>query len=228
MGVAGYTINVEPPRLCVQLIVSPSTWRRPRGIMLRLRDIMTTDVVTVSPEMSLREAAELFVKRHMGGAPVVANGVVLGVVSGTDLLGFVASMPGIMVEHDDQEEVPGWWEEDPLPPEGEEPPAFFFAARWSDREGDTSERFRDIVGTEWSVLEEHTVSEIMNPSVYAFPSDTSIEDAASFMRSADVHRVLVMDEGNLAGIVTTKDITNAVANHMRRDRASHHRRAIVE
>jgi len=33
--------------------------------MLRLRDIMTTNVVTVSPEMSIREAMELFGKQHV-------------------------------------------------------------------------------------------------------------------------------------------------------------------
>ena len=41
--------------------------------MLRLRDIMTTDVVTVSPESTIREAMELFASRHISGAPVVAG-----------------------------------------------------------------------------------------------------------------------------------------------------------
>ena len=187
--------------------------------MLRLRDIMTTDVVTVSPETTLREAAELMARRHMSGAPVASDGSVLGVVSATDLLTFVALMPGVPVEHDagDGEDI---LDDEPLPPEGAEPPAAFFAALWADTGNDVNDRFQDGTGSEWNALEEHTVSEVMNPAVYALPPEASVEDAASFMRSADVHRVLVMDGERLAGIVTTKDITNAVANHMRRDPAA--------
>ncbi len=41
--------------------------------MLRLRDIMTTELVTVAPELSLRDAMELLVTSHVSGAPVVAS-----------------------------------------------------------------------------------------------------------------------------------------------------------
>jgi CBS domain-containing protein len=37
--------------------------------------------------------------------------------------------------------------------------------------------------------------------------------AAEQMRSADVHRLLVMEEGRLLGIVTTMDIVRAVAEN---------------
>ena len=33
------------------------------------------------------------------------------------------------------------------------------------------------------------------------------------MRTADVHRVLVMDGESLLGVVTTRDIADAVADH---------------
>ena len=54
--------------------------------MLRLRDIMTTDVLSVSPETSVREAMELLTRRHVSGAPVVAGGKIVGVVTGNDLM----------------------------------------------------------------------------------------------------------------------------------------------
>jgi len=41
--------------------------------MLRLQDIMTRDVVTVSPELTLRDAMELLTSLHISGAPVVGN-----------------------------------------------------------------------------------------------------------------------------------------------------------
>ena len=41
--------------------------------MLRVRDIMSTDVVTVGPQTTIREAMELLTQRHMSGAPVVSG-----------------------------------------------------------------------------------------------------------------------------------------------------------
>src|SRR5215510_13878698 len=54
--------------------------------MLRLRDIMTTDVLPVSPETSVRDAMELLARHHVSGAPVIANHQLVGVVTTTDLL----------------------------------------------------------------------------------------------------------------------------------------------
>jgi CBS domain-containing protein len=61
--------------------------------MLRLRDIMTTDLITLDPNLTIREAMETFAFRRISGAPVVAGGIVAG-VSATDLLQFAASLPG--------------------------------------------------------------------------------------------------------------------------------------
>jgi CBS domain-containing protein len=54
--------------------------------MLKLRDILTPDPITVSPEMSVCEAMELLVQQHVSGVPVVSGGRVVGVVSSKDLL----------------------------------------------------------------------------------------------------------------------------------------------
>jgi CBS domain-containing protein len=53
---------------------------------MKVRDLMTTDVVTVAPETSLKEVAELFVGRGISGVPVVEDGRVVGVVSERDFL----------------------------------------------------------------------------------------------------------------------------------------------
>jgi CBS domain-containing membrane protein len=60
--------------------------------MIRLRDIMTRDVLTVPPTLSVREAAELFATERLGGAPVVRGGKMIGMLSASDLLDFVASL----------------------------------------------------------------------------------------------------------------------------------------
>ena len=41
--------------------------------MLRLRDIMTTDLLTLAPEVTIRDAMESLAAKHVTGAPVVAR-----------------------------------------------------------------------------------------------------------------------------------------------------------
>lgn len=182
--------------------------------MLRLRDIMTTELVTVSPELSLRDAMELLVTSHVSGAPVVAQHRVIGVVSVTDLLGFAATTPDIP----DEARMDAGLEElesDAEHGEGDEPSASWFVEMRADEETDVAARFSEI-GTRRAgsdLFAEHTVSEVMNDSVCSLPSGTRVDQAADFMRTAGIHRVLVMDDGALVGIVSMKDIADAVADH---------------
>lgn len=54
---------------------------------MRVADVMTTEVLTVAPETSLKQVAELLTARGISGAPVVdAERRVLGVVSEADII----------------------------------------------------------------------------------------------------------------------------------------------
>lgn len=54
---------------------------------MRALDIMTPSVVTATPDMTIHDAARLFVDHHISGMPVVdATGQVVGIVSQGDLL----------------------------------------------------------------------------------------------------------------------------------------------
>lgn len=54
---------------------------------MKIRDIMSTDVVTVSPELSLHEVARILSERRFSGLPVVDDdGRCIGVVSEADVL----------------------------------------------------------------------------------------------------------------------------------------------
>ena len=44
-----------------------------RELVSKVREWMTSDVVSVAPGLTLRSAAELLATRHIGGAPVVAG-----------------------------------------------------------------------------------------------------------------------------------------------------------
>jgi CBS domain-containing protein len=53
---------------------------------MRVSDVMTRDVVTVSPAMTLKEAAALLSERSIGGVPVLDGDELVGVLSETDIL----------------------------------------------------------------------------------------------------------------------------------------------
>jgi CBS domain-containing protein len=187
--------------------------------MLRLRDIMTTDLVTVDPNLTIREEMDTFAARRISGAPVVAGGVVVGVVSATDLLQFAASLPGVPTQrdlaHDPLDDVSGDDIEmaNMLPEHRDEPAAVFFTDLWDDAGATVVERMAVPTTAEWNSLEEHTVSEAMTRApVHSLTPETFVTMAADYMRRAKIHRVLVMTGRKLVGLVTTGDISNAVAD----------------
>lgn len=54
--------------------------------VVRVREIMTSSVQTMSAHTSIEEAARLLTSRHISGTPVLDGGRVVGVVSKSDLL----------------------------------------------------------------------------------------------------------------------------------------------
>jgi CBS domain-containing protein len=177
-----------------------------------LQELMVGDVVSVTPETTLREAVELLAARHIGGLPVVSDGNVAGVVSVSDILTFLASTPGVPAARPDPLEW-GEWGVAPEWVEGEEPPSSYFLEHWQDVDADVVERIQETAGPEWDVLADHAVAEVMSRVLCALPPDATLAQAAAYMLSAGVHRVLVMQDGELRGLVTTSDILRAVAEH---------------
>jgi CBS domain-containing protein len=55
--------------------------------MLKAKDIMTRDVVTVKPDTNIEELARIFIEKKISGAPVVDdNGELIGIVTENDLI----------------------------------------------------------------------------------------------------------------------------------------------
>ena len=180
--------------------------------MLRLRDIMTRDIVSVSPDLSIRDAMALFSERHISGAPVVANTTLVGVVTLTDLVELASGMPGIPTEPPDESDGPDF--ADPLAwVDDEGSPIAFYVDMWDDAGADAAQRMSATDGPEWNALEEHTVGEAMNRRIASLAPETPVDEAAQLMRRVGIHRVLVIEQGRLVGIVSTKDVSDAVADH---------------
>lgn len=180
--------------------------------MARLDDIMTTEVVTIPSGSTLRAVVEILRGENVTGAPVVAGSEVVGVVSATDLLEFEVSNPGVPSSRPSQLEWGEAEEDEPRWIEGEDAPAEFFVELWPDVGADVRERFQAADGPEWDALEDHTVDEVMTPSLYSLSPDTDVREAARYLIDHAIHRLVVVEDSTLVGIVTTTDVVRAVAD----------------
>lgn len=77
-------LQIPPDRLS-----SLNIWEITRLLSsLRVRDVMLKggDLKTITPDATIEEAADLMIRYKIGGLPVVENGIVVGVITETDLL----------------------------------------------------------------------------------------------------------------------------------------------
>jgi acetoin utilization protein AcuB len=63
---------------------------------IKVKDIMTRDVITVPPDYTVEETAQVLQKNRISGAPVVdANGQLVGTITQTDLFRVLISLTGV-------------------------------------------------------------------------------------------------------------------------------------
>lgn len=183
--------------------------------MATLATIMTEEVVSVPPEMSLRDAVELLRGQGISGVPVLSGEDVVGVVSVTDLVEFSAgrTAPDLAPGEGAAEEG-DFWEgmEEWAPVEDEQDPASYFRDLWPDSEESVAERWDHASVGSWDRLSEHAVAEIMTRKLCFLPPGATVREAARYMIDRDIHRVLVMEGPRLVGIVSTTDVVRAVAD----------------
>jgi CBS-domain-containing membrane protein len=65
---------------------------------IRVEEVMTTDVVTVAPDLPVRDAVELMLKRRVGCLPVVTDGKLAGLLSESDCMRYLARVLAIAEE----------------------------------------------------------------------------------------------------------------------------------
>jgi CBS domain-containing protein len=175
--------------------------------MTMLTRVMTSAVKAVSADATLKELAEFFIEESVSGAPVLSSDRLVGVVSVTDLIEFDAEVRGepayeaVASATNGEEEWPA-----------ADRSAAYFSDPWDEDRVPISARLGNA-GAVWNSLEEHTVGDIMTRQLLTLPSHADVREAARLMVGAGVHRVLVMDGEELAGVVTTTDIVRAVATH---------------
>ena len=180
--------------------------------MLSVRDIMTTGVVTLTPESTIREAMETLSTSHLSGAPVVTGNHVVGVISTSDIMSFIVSAPEPETA-DADETVREAWEEPLQDPDEEEEIERAMSDEVFDEWAQSGDGIIDDASPDGrGLLDQHTVEEAMTQNVFSIAPGSSVRAAATLMRKHGIHRLIVMHGAKLAGIVSALDITRAVCD----------------
>lgn len=183
--------------------------------MLRIRDIMTRQVMTLEPQMTLREAMEILSARNVSGAPVLSGTRIVGVISAGDLLAFAAAPPREEVRRpeprsdDEWEESSEWNEASQLA--DDDASHAYFTDMWDEHTEETDEVMESQGKSSSDVLSNYLVEDVMTKTIRWLSPDADVTSAADMMREYGVHRVLVVNRGHLVGLVSAMDIAKAVA-----------------
>lgn len=179
--------------------------------MLAVRDIMQSDVVTVTPDTTARQLARILTDAEVTGVPVVdRGGSLVGVVSSTDLVRLTAEEAGVQLRAgrsttgvdpvlDPDELVAAEADEEP------DPYGFFLP----EEAPFTSERFLDL----WTESDFDTVlvRDIMTPVTFTVGPDVGLDELCDFLLRGRIHRAVVVDGNRMVGIVTSVDVLRALA-----------------
>lgn len=150
--------------------------------MMRAMDVMTAEVVTVSPDLAVQDLAKLLSERGISGVPVVENGRLVGLVSEGDLLRRAET--------------------------GTErgPERRTARRRWRWFDATTEEEARDYVKSHG-----RKVADIMTRQVITVDADTELAEVAALLETKRVKRVPVLREGRLVGIISRANLVRALA-----------------
>lgn len=177
--------------------------------MTRVADIMSSCIKAVRPETTLRELAEFFIDDEVTGAPVMSGSRVVGVVSASDLVEFDyegAATGGAEVDRAEAEA----WDLDPGRDDPDAPDAYFLDL-WESAGRRLRDRFATIRRSD-SALDTRSAGDVMTRRIVSVAPDDDVREAAARMIEHGVRRVLVLEGGELAGILTMTDIVQAVAD----------------
>lgn len=155
---------------------------------MKVKDLMTKNVITFSPDMTIKEAMEILVKNNIGGAPVVENGKLVGIITQRDILSYL-----------DMAYRRQGWIFIPTPFDIIEIPRVTALPY---------EKFTEI----YESLGKEKIGDIMQKKVYFVEPDDDIEDAIQHLGKGKINRLPVVDKDRkVVGIITRGDILRGLA-----------------
>jgi predicted transcriptional regulator len=148
-----------------------------------VKDVMNPDIMTVAADMTTDDLARYLTEREISGAPVVdSQGHLIGVVSMTDIGRQLAE------------------------------PSDFASSRRSEFYRNTSDDVTlEDLGQRYVEEREVTVRDVMTPVVYQVPATAPVAEAARSMVEHHIHRLIVTQDKEPVGIITSMDLLRIVA-----------------
>lgn len=155
---------------------------------LKVRDLMTTQLITLHPTDTIKKAAIKFAVDNISGAPVVDNrNHLLGIISENDILNVIHREQLILEKNNYDGDL------------------LTYAM---DSASETDDNLRKI----YEDISNMPVSDVMVRTVLTTTPDTNIIEVLKAMINMDVNRLPVVERGVVLGIISRGDIIFALYN----------------
>ena len=155
---------------------------------LLIKQFMKRSVRTVPSDLTLPELEKAFVKESVSGFPVVDDGELVGVVSRSDVV------RQLFWEHRAAETTSDF---------------YFDADGFHEVPLVTFEQIADRVGER---IEQLRVKDVMSCNLVKVSPEQPLRMVAQALTDNHIHRVLVTENDQLVGLVTTLDLARLIAN----------------
>jgi len=154
---------------------------------MKVRELMSKDVVSLSPEDTVVSAVESFTKHRVSGCPVIdANGKLVGILSETDILkALIMTSKTLRLIYPSLSMVSVAFVED-------------------EQRKEILKAFKDISASK--------VQKVMKTEVVTIDAESPVEDAIVKMKAMDINRIPVISKGKVVGIITRHDIIKGLGN----------------
>lgn len=153
----------------------------------KARDVMRTDVRTVGPDVGLADLERAFLDARVSGFPVVEDGRLIGMVSRSDVV------RQLSVEQSVGEVVSDYYRD------------FGIGSL------EPSQPLASVGRHLGRRLEELRVRDVMIPGLIHVAPGASLTDVARTLVSERIHRVPVVEDGRLVGILSSVDFVRLFA-----------------
>jgi len=154
--------------------------------MKTVKDFMNKNVIYLSPEDTIFDAAKKLSQSNIAGAPVVENDKLVGVISTSDIIKFIDIKIGKLPRIDS----PGL------------STLLFALIHIQKIRSDFKDELKKISATK--------IRDLMTKNVITVSPSASLVEVAELIEKHDVNRLPVVSEGKLVGIVARADLIKAL------------------
>lgn len=149
------------------------------------KDIMTKEVFLLKAGDTVEHAISKLLEYNISGMPVVnEENQLVGILTESDLVAKSKKL-----------DIPNYF------------PSFyplFDTKKYMDKITDLDEKMKEIIQSK--------VEAVMTKKVFSVEEDVALEEIVRLMATNNIHRIPVVADGRVVGIITKKDIITAYAN----------------